>query len=242
MTNGVGARAGWGPESGLPGFIRHLLAPNPSPMTLDGTNTWVVDGVLAIDPGPADDEHLRAIGAIRYTTITHGHIDHVEGVPRLIELTGAERIAPERVAEVIEGASVVPSPGHTSDSVSFLVDRGGDRVIFTGDAILGRGSSVVMWPDGDVGAYLETLKYLSELEGVTVLPGHGPILPDCAAAANWLLQHRLERLDQVRDALRQGAETPEDVVRIVYADVDPGVRMAAEWTVRSQLAYLRGNP
>jgi glyoxylase-like metal-dependent hydrolase (beta-lactamase superfamily II) len=211
-------------------------------MTLEGTNTWIVDGVLAIDPGPDDDQHLRSIGQVRFITVTHSHHDHVEGVPRLIELTGAGELPADHIGAVIEGATALPTPGHTSDSVSFLVDRGGDRVIFTGDTILGRGSSVVMWPDGDVGAYLESLKTLSELEDVTVLPGHGPILPDCAAAAKWLLQHRLERLDQVRDALRQGAETPEDVVRIVYADVDPAVLVAAEWSVRSQLDYLRDTP
>jgi len=211
-------------------------------MTLEGTNTWIVDGILAIDPGPDEEEHLRSIGSVRFATVTHSHFDHVEGVPRLVELTGAAEIAPDGIGEVIEGATAIPTPGHTGDSVSFLVERDGDRVIFTGDTILGRGSSVVMWPDGDVAAYLETLKTLSELAGVTVLPGHGPILPDCAAAANWLLQHRLERLEQVRDALRRGAETPEDVVRIVYADVDPAILVAAEWTVRSQLDYLRDNP
>jgi len=211
-------------------------------MTLEGTNTWVVDGLTAVDPGPLDEEHLRAVGPVRYTLVTHSHSDHIEGVPLLAELTGAQELAPERVAEAIDGAVAIPAPGHTRDSVCFLVDRGGDRVIFTGDTILGRGSSVVMWPDGDIGAYLETLKTLSELDGVTVLPGHGPILPDCAMAAGWLLQHRLERLEQVRDALRRGAQSPQDVVRIVYSDVDPAVLVAAEWTVRAQLDYLRDHP
>jgi glyoxylase-like metal-dependent hydrolase (beta-lactamase superfamily II) len=209
-------------------------------MTLEGTNTWVLDGATVIDPGPLDERHLRAIGPVETILITHSHIDHVEGAPRLTELTGA---AVQRSGEqAVPGLEVIPSPGHTRDSVSFLVDRGGDRVVFTGDAILGRGSSVVMWPDGDVGAYLETLRRLSALEGVAVLPGHGPALPDCAAAAGWLLSHRLERLEQVRDALRRGAETPEDVVKIVYADVDPALLVAVEWTVRAQLDYLRDNP
>jgi len=205
-------------------------------MTLDGTNTWVLDGATVIDPGPADEAHLGEIGPVRSILVTHRHIDHVEGVPRLVELTGATEVAE------VEGIEVLATPGHTRDSVSFLVSRGGDRVIFTGDTILGRGSSVVMWPDGDVAAYLETLRTLCGLDGVVVLPGHGPVLPDCAAAARWLLDHRLERLEQVRDALRRGAESPEDVVKIVYADVDPAILIAAEWTVRAQLEYLRDHP
>jgi hypothetical protein len=99
-----------------------------------------------------------------------------------------------------------------------------------------------MWPDGDVGAYLKTLRALAGLVGVAVLPGHGPALPDCAAAAEWLLQHRLERLEQVQGALQRGAETAEDVVEMVYADTPQALRTAAEWSVRAQLEYLRGSP
>jgi glyoxylase-like metal-dependent hydrolase (beta-lactamase superfamily II) len=230
VTNGVG----------LPSHIRHLLAPNPGPMTLDGTNTWVIDGRVAVDPGPLDEGHLRAIGPVEAVLRTHNHIDHVEGIPRLIELTGADETLGEKAG--VEGLTVIASPGHTRDSVSFLIDRGGDRVVLTGDTILGRGSSVVMWPDGDVGAYLSTLRTLAGLVGVQVLPGHGPVLPDCATAARWLLDHRLERLEQVRAALDKGAETAEDVVRMVYADTPASLLVAADWSVRAQLEYLRGSP
>jgi glyoxylase-like metal-dependent hydrolase (beta-lactamase superfamily II) len=209
-------------------------------MTLEGTNTWIIDGRVAVDPGPLDEGHLRAIGPVSVVLRTHNHVDHVEGIPRLLELTGGQELPAEK-AEV-EGLTVVASPGHTRDSVSFLLERGGDRVILTGDTILGRGSSVVMWPDGDVGAYLSTLRTLSELAGVPVLPGHGPALPDCAAAATWLLEHRLERLEQVKAALERGAQTAEDVVALVYADTPLSLRVAAEWSVRAQLEYLRGSP
>jgi glyoxylase-like metal-dependent hydrolase (beta-lactamase superfamily II) len=225
---------------GVPGYVRHLLAPNPSPMTLEGTNTWIIDGRVAVDPGPLDEDHLRAIGPVEIILRTHNHVDHVEGIPRLVELTGAQELPAEKAD--VEGLTVIPSPGHTRDSLSFVIDRRGDRVILTGDTILGRGSSVVMWPDGDVGAYLSTLRSLSELVGVPVLPGHGPALPDCAAAAGWLLEHRLERLEQVRGALERGAETAEDVVEMVYADTPLSLRVAAEWSVRAQLEYLRGSP
>ena len=224
----------------MPGYVRHVLAPNPSPMTLDGTNTWIIDGRVAVDPGPLDEGHLRAIGPVEIVLRTHNHVDHVEGIPRLLELTGASEVPAEKAD--VEGLTVVPTPGHTRDSVSYLLDRGGDRVILTGDTILGRGSSVVMWPDGDVGAYLSTLRTLTALVGVLVLPGHGPVGPDCATAAQWLLDHRLERLEQVRGSLARGAESAEDVVRMVYADTPSSLRVAAEWSVRAQLEYLRGSP
>jgi len=150
-------------------------------MTLDGTNTWIIDGRVAVDPGPLDEDHLRSLGPVDIVLRTHSHIDHVEGIPRLVELTGAQEHPAEKAD--VDGLTVIASPGHTRDSVSFLLDRGGDRVILTGDTILGRGSSVVMWPDGDVGAYLSTLRTLAGLVGVPVLPGHGPVVPDCATAA-----------------------------------------------------------
>jgi glyoxylase-like metal-dependent hydrolase (beta-lactamase superfamily II) len=209
-------------------------------MTLDGTNTWIIDGRVAVDPGPLDEGHLRAVGPVEIVLRTHNHDDHVEGIPRLLELTGAREVPSDKAD--IDGLTVIPSPGHTRDSVCFLLDRGGDRVILTGDTILGRGSSVVMWPDGDVGAYLSTLRSLAGLVGVPVLPGHGPVVPDCAAAAAWLLDHRLERLEQVKGALAQGAESAEDVMAMVYADTPPALRVAAEWSVRAQLEYLRGSP
>lgn len=219
----------------LPAWVTWLRAPNAGPMTLDGTNTWVLDDGTVIDPGPDDPAHLDAIiaaGPVKRILVTHCHPDHVEGVDRLAKLTGAA------IGEVPAGVEVLRTPGHTTDSVCFLAQRDGVRVIFTGDTILGEGSSVVAWPDGDVGDYLRSLELLARYAGVPGLTGHGPTLADCAEAAQWLLSHRLQRLDQVRDALAQGARTTAEVVDIVYADVDPAIRFAADWTVRAQLAYL----
>jgi glyoxylase-like metal-dependent hydrolase (beta-lactamase superfamily II) len=227
----------------LPGWVTWLQAPNPGPMTLDGTNTWLVDDGTVIDPGPADPEHIAAImsyGPVRRILVTHGHHDHVEGVRLLADRTGAA------VGELPDGLELLATPGHTADSVSFVAKRDDVALIFTGDTILGRGSSVVAWPDGNVGAYLNSLDLLAEtarsLSGgreVPALPGHGPVLPDCAAAAAWLHGHRMERLAQVKSAVAGGASTPEEVADVVYADVEPGVRFAALWTVRAQLDHLR---
>jgi glyoxylase-like metal-dependent hydrolase (beta-lactamase superfamily II) len=114
----------------------------------------------------------------------------------------------------------------------------GESVVLTGDTILGRGTTVVAYPDGDLGHYLASLRLLEELGALPVLPGHGPPLADCATAARFYLAHRLGRLEQVREARDNGAETAEDVVATVYADVDRSLWPAAQWSVRAQLAYL----
>jgi glyoxylase-like metal-dependent hydrolase (beta-lactamase superfamily II) len=240
-----------------------LLAPNPSPMTLDGTNTWIIGqpgaSVIVIDPGPDDAGHLRAIveaadGPIVAILLTHGHPDHAEGARRLHEMTRAEvraldplhRLGGEGLGpgDVIRTASqevhVVGTPGHTADSLTFHLPH--DGAILTGDTVLGRGTTVVAWPDGDLGDYLTSLRLLralaEETESRAILPGHGPVLRDPAGVIEAYLQHREARLDQVRAALAQGARTPEEVVDAVYDDIPDSVRWAALLSTRAQLAYI----
>jgi glyoxylase-like metal-dependent hydrolase (beta-lactamase superfamily II) len=122
--------------------------------------------------------------------------------------------------------------------VCFVVEAEGQRVVFTGDTILGRGTTVVAHPDGDLADYLDSLRRLEDLRGVPVLPGHGPALTDCAAAARFYLDHRLARLEQVRAARAAGARRAEEVVAAVYADVDQALWWAAEMSVRAQLEFL----
>ncbi|MFV2115185.1 MBL fold metallo-hydrolase [Micromonospora sp. LOL_025] len=246
----------------LPGWVTLLRAPNPGPMTLDGTNTWVLrapgqEHAVVVDPGPADEGHLAAIaarGPVGLVLITHGHPDHTDGSRRLHELLGgvpvraadpAHSIAGEPLATPGEelgghglGVRLVPTPGHTGDSVCFLVEHGDERVVLTGDTILGRGTTVVAHPDGHLGDYLASLELLSTYRGVPALPGHGPALADCGVAADFYLAHRRARLDQVRAAVAGGATTPAEVVATVYADVDRSLWWAAEWSVRAQLEYL----
>jgi glyoxylase-like metal-dependent hydrolase (beta-lactamase superfamily II) len=237
------------PLAALPAGVTLVRAPNPGPMTLDGTNTWVLpDSGIAIDPGPADEDHLAAVAAyrsIRLILVTHGHPDHVEGAARLSELLGG---VPVRAADPaycvhadpladgqdLGGLTVRATPGHTADSVTFQAGYG----VFTGDTVLGRGTTVVAWPDGDLADYLDSLRRLERLGPVPVFPGHGPALADCAAAAGYYREHRLARLEQVRAARAAGAADARQVVESVYADVDPALWPAAEWSVRAQLAYL----
>ncbi|WP_444949190.1 MBL fold metallo-hydrolase [Micromonospora ureilytica] len=246
----------------LPGWVSLLRAPNPGPMTLDGTNTWVLrapaaEYAIVVDPGPAHEGHLTRIaehGPIGLILITHGHADHTEGAARLSELLGGVHVLAVDPAYTIGGGpltepgehfggfglhiKLLQTPGHTADSVCFLVEHDDERVVLTGDTILGRGTTVVAHPDGHLGDYLTSLELLSAYRGIPALPGHGPALADCAAAADFYLAHRRARLDQVRAAVAAGAHTPADVVATVYADVDRSLWWAAEWSVRAQLEYL----
>lgn len=240
-----------------------VLARNPGPMTLEGTNTWVLrepgtDESVVIDPGPDDRAHLDAVraaaGRVAVVLLTHGHPDHSAGARAfgrsvaapVRALDPAHRLGDEGLGEgdVVRAAGleirVWDTPGHTADSLSFLLsDEAGDAVL-TGDSILGRGTTVVAWPDGDLGDYLFSLRRLQELGSATVLPGHGPELASAGEAAAAYLSHREQRLDQVRAALASlGPDVDaRAVVETVYADVDPVLWPAAELSVRAQLAYL----
>ena len=244
---------------------RCLLAPNPGIMTLDGTNTWVLQAAegrsIVVDPGPLDEGHLGAVaevaGEVAVVLLTHGHLDHSEGARAFAERVrcGVRALDPQhrlgteglRDGDVVSvdglEVHVVGTPGHTSDSLSFLVPQ--ERAILTGDTVLGRGTTVVAHPDGDLGAYLDSLQRLHALaearELQHVWPGHGPVIDDALAALDGYLAHRRDRLEQVREALRVlGPQaSARSVVEHVYVDVDPVLWGAAELSVNAQLEYLR---
>lgn len=237
-----------------------VLAPNPGPMTLEGTNSWVLrapdqESCIVVDPGPLHEGHLAALvacGPVAVILLTHGHADHSAGAARLAELTGAAVRALDPAhrlggsglgsslgeGDVVAAAGlevrVLATPGHTSDSLSLLLDD----AVLTGDTVLGRGSTVVAHPDGVLSDYLRSLERLRELGDRTVLPGHGPELAAAGAAAEHYLAHRRRRLEQVRAAVAAGASSPKAVLATVYADIDRALWPAAELSVRAQLAHL----
>ncbi|MQA09185.1 MAG: MBL fold metallo-hydrolase [Pseudonocardiaceae bacterium] len=245
-------------------FASVLLENNPSAMTLDGTNTWVLrapdsESCVIVDPGHHEIEHLERVagcGPAEVVLLTHHHPDHVEGAPWLAGRLGVSVRAFDPVlcldAVSLEDGELLQlgglrlrvrhTPGHTGDSVCLETEHDGVRAVLTGDTVLGRGTTVIAHPDGALGDYLRSLRLLVEVPAGTVgLPGHGPELADLAETARYYLEHREQRLDQVRAALRElGDEaTPRQVVEHVYADVDPSLWGPAEWSVRAQLDYLR---
>jgi glyoxylase-like metal-dependent hydrolase (beta-lactamase superfamily II) len=240
-----------------------VLAPNPGPMTLDGTNTWVLlepgsTEAVVVDPGPLNLGHLETVlrfvesrGAqVALTLLTHHHMDHAEAAQHF----GAQTAAPVRAIgtghdDLGDGetvrvggleVTVVTTPGHTADSISFLLPA--ESALLTGDTVLGRGTTVVAWPDGELEAYLSSLERIERLSGsgevARMLPGHGPLVPDAAGTVRYYLEHRASRLDEVRAAVAAGATEPRQVVERVYADVPREVWPAAELSVRAQLQFL----
>lgn len=251
------------------GFLRAhcVLAPNPSPMTLEGTNTWLLyepgaRRAVVLDPGPDDSGHLDAVietatkhgVEIAAVLLTHGHPDHAAGARSFAERVGtgvraldpAHRLGDEGLTggDVVEmdglELRVISTPGHSADSLCFHLPA--DAAVLTGDTILGRGTTVVAHPDGRLVDYLDSLHRLRALcddaHVETVLPGHGPVLSDAVSVVDYYLAHRAERLAQVEQAVAAGARTPREIVETVYADVDRVLWPAAELSVRAQLDYL----
>jgi glyoxylase-like metal-dependent hydrolase (beta-lactamase superfamily II) len=234
--------------------VRRVLAPNGGPYSGPGTNTWVLgdDPVkVVIDPGPDDDAHLdairRALGgaALGVVLVTHAHADHLELADRLAR-EGQARVA--RHPELADGDVVragplsltaLHTPGHAPDHLAFWMEE--DRVLFSGDLILGRGSSMVTYPEGDVAAYLRSLARVAELQPRMIFPGHWDPVADAPAKIAEYREHRLARERQLLDELDRGPGTAEELTRRVYeAEVggsEPLLR-AAEMTLRAHLRKL----
>jgi glyoxylase-like metal-dependent hydrolase (beta-lactamase superfamily II) len=245
-------------------LVTRVLAPNPSPMTLDGTNTYVVGEpgsgqAFLVDPGPDDAAHLSAVEAALAdrdarcvaVLVTHHHGDHAEaarpwgarfGAPvaaasAVVAGPGGRLLEPgERLTLAGTTVDVVPTPGHTSDHLAFRLESG---AVLVGDHVLGRGTSVVTHPEGDVVAYLESLRRVHDLGPSALYCGHGPELTeDPGAVLDFYLAHRAYREHQVLDVLARGAATVDEVVADVYAEVPRQLWPAAAQSTRATLAKL----
>jgi glyoxylase-like metal-dependent hydrolase (beta-lactamase superfamily II) len=232
--------------------VRRVLAANPGPFTLEGTNTWVVGEAPAvvIDPGPDDAGHILAVldeaEGVSAILLTHRHPDHAPGAARLAGASGAavHAFRPEegelRLVEgqVVEAGTArfrtVHTPGHTPDHVAFLLEP--DGFLFTGDAVLGRGTSVVDPPEGDMAAYVRSLQKMLDIGPKTIYPGHGPVIFTPRGKLEYYLRHRAEREQQVLGALAEGKQRPEEMVPGIYGgQLPPDLFTAA---TRSVLAHL----
>ncbi|MCC5949645.1 MAG: MBL fold metallo-hydrolase [Nitriliruptoraceae bacterium] len=244
--------------------VVRVLADNASPMTLDGTNTYLVGApgtgeVLIVDPGPDDPDHRQRVdeaiaardAAVRAIVVTHHHLDHAEAAAAWGRAHGVEvvaragEVAVPSTATVGDGdriglagldVEVVATPGHTRDHIAL---RLGSGALLTGDHVLGRGSSVVAAPDGDLNAYLTSLRRVLDLGPDVLYPGHGPALrEDPSAVIRYYLEHRSYRERQILALLAAGARGPRALVETIYAEVDRRLWDAAEASTRATLDAL----
>jgi glyoxylase-like metal-dependent hydrolase (beta-lactamase superfamily II) len=220
------------------GVVR-VRAPNASPMTLDGTNTYVAAG-WAIDPGPADEGHLRAVLAaagdrLDGVLLTHTHPDHSDGAQRLAELAGGVAVLLPEADGPAGPFEALLTPGHAPDHVCLLLGR----TCFAGDLVMGQGSVFVMPGEGSLTAYLDSLRRLRERDLDVIAPGHGPYVWDPAAKLDEYVAHRLERERLLLDALDAGARTADDLLDRAWADAPAGLRPVAALSLQAHLEKLR---
>jgi glyoxylase-like metal-dependent hydrolase (beta-lactamase superfamily II) len=231
--------------------VSRVVAPNPGPYTGPGTNTWILDAgpvVVVIDPGPDDASHLAALErrlagrTVGVVLVTHSHPDHL---PLAERFARPHRASVRRHPELADGDVVragnltltaLHTPGHSPDHLCFLLAD--DRAIFTGDLILGKGSSMVTYPEGDVAAYLRSLDRLAALAPRVLFPGHWDPVTDAAAKIAEYRAHRLEREEHILAEVRRGSGTATELTRRVYGELDEKLTVAAEMTLRAHLRKL----
>ncbi len=232
-------------------LVHRVVAPNPGPYTGPGTNTWIVEAgpvVAVIDPGPDDESHLAAVNAriggatVGVVLVTHSHPDHLPLAERLASAHHASvRRYPElRDRDVVRvgtlNVTALHTPGHSPDHLCFWL--AGDRALFTGDLILGRGSSMITYPEGDVAAYLRSLEKVAALRPRLLFPGHWDPVDDAMGKIDEYRAHRLEREAQVLAEVRRGKGTAPELTRRVYGDLDGELMRAAEMTMSAHLRKL----
>ena len=244
--------------------VRRITANNPSVFTGPGTNTYLIGSgdVTVIDPGPALDTHAQAIvdapGNITQIIVTHTHLDHSPGAQLLQERLGVpaygciatnpqyqdSTFTPTAFLDdqqVIEGENfrlrVIHTPGHASNHLCFLLEPQG--MLFSGDHIMNGSTVVIRPPDGNMKAYIDSLKRLKQYRMTTIAPGHGAVLEDPYSAVDWIIQHRLVREKKILESLRSiGQGTSDSLVEAVYDDVDSSLFPIAKWSLESHLIKL----
>lgn len=235
-------------------LVRVVTAPNPSPMTLEGTNTYIVGerAPVVIDPGPIVGDHLDIVlaeaGSPSLVLLTHHHVDHAQGAERFAVAAAAPLAAFGRPGNgsIADGARIdagegtlvaMHTPGHAADHMCFLLEE--EAAVFTGDHVLGFGTSVIAFPDGDMAKYMESLERLHDAAPRRLYPGHGPVVEDPIAVLDYYLRHRREREAEVLAAIEDGDDSITAMVRRIYAAYDPALYGAAALSVRAHLEKLR---
>ena len=236
--------------------IESITAPNPGTLTLDGTRTYLLGASAVLDPGPIIERHIDAIVAavprLEIILITHRHADHAPAALPLKQRTGARIFAPagalpeSSIDSVVAGGEtitidgetveVIATPGHTSEHVCYLTANGD---LFTGDTVLGEGTTAIFPPDGDMADYLRSLRLLRARKPARIYPAHGPVRHDADAVLGQYIEHRLERERQVLEALLEGPLSLPELRARIYPDLAARLRGAAEIQLSAHLIKLR---
>jgi len=242
-----------------PGVAR-VTAPNPSMMTGPGTNTYLVgiDNVIVIDPGPTSDEHLVALlqaidsRRVELVCVTHSHPDHAPGAAALAELVAAPlggfspgpSFTPDRL--LVDGEQlqvgafsleVLSTPGHASDHLCYLLDT--EHLCFTGDHVMHGSSVVIRPPDGDVGAYLDSLRHLLTKDLQVLAPAHGRLIDDAPGAIAEVIAHRMAREERVIEELSEaGGASAAELLGLVYPGIEEQRTDIATVTLLAHLQHL----
>ena len=222
--------------------IALVRARNPGPLTLSGTNAWLVDRWI-VDPGPALDEHLDAVaaeaarrGGAEGIAITHDHADHVEGLDGLLARVGDVPVVSARRGaadgDLAGPLRVFALPGHSDDHLAFVAGR----AAFSGDAVLGEGSVFV---SADLAGYLDGLRRLRDLDLAVLCPGHGDPIWDVSAKLDEYIAHRLDRERRLLTALDRGLSTEDELLDAAWDDAPEQLRPVAAISLRAHLEKLR---
>ena len=240
-------------------LVRRIVAPNPGMMTGPGTNTYLVgiDEIAVIDPGPDDPSHLDAIAGcggdrIRWIVCTHTHLDHSPGAAGLKARTGAEVLAYdsrdglEIDTKIRDGGRIeatefrlraVHTPGHASNHLCYVLEE--EHVLFSGDHIMEGSTVVISPPDGNMAQYLDSLAKVRAIRLKAIAPGHGRLIEDPKAAIDAYVEHRLAREQQILDLVTESGTTKiDDLVEVIYADINPDLHPVARKTVHAHLIKL----
>lgn len=247
--------------------IARIIAPNASPMTLDGTNTYLISdptsgSALLIDPGPDSESHLnfvkQAVSSreveLAGILLTHHHLDHSEAAAKWADLFDVgvsarhENLVFGRGKPLADGdkirvggrlLQVLETPGHVDDHLSFMMD---DEFLFTGDHILGRSTSVISYPDGNLEKYIDSLAKLARVGPRTLLPGHGPVLSESISTEviDYYISHRLFRIEQIKSQLEAHPSSDSDyLTELIYGEALSEVLFrAAKQSTLAALKYL----